>query len=63
MYRYCIIKIRRTEPEEKCMMTDNESLKGLSLEMDLVLMTCMVSFRPKKRRVPFLNFLGAPWVS
>jgi hypothetical protein len=25
-----------------------------------LLMTCMVSFRPKQRRGPFLNFLGAP---
>jgi hypothetical protein len=38
------------------------ALKGLSHEMDLALMTCMVRSRPKQGPGQFLLFLGAPMI-
>ncbi len=38
-------------------------LKGtVSRDGFWLLLTCMVSFRPKKRKGPVLNFLGAPTI-
>jgi hypothetical protein len=42
------------------LLEDRVILNGLS-QISL-LMTCMVSFRPKQRTGPFLNFLGAPMI-
>ncbi len=39
-----------------------ENLKGLSHNMDLALMTCMVSFSLNRGRGYFLNFLCAPMI-